>query len=211
LAAVKKARAEAAAAYFREVAPHWNDIRSLHADDALVEKALIEALAGRVVADLLDVGTGTGRVLEVLGPKAERAVGIDDSREMLAVARARLDAAGLANCSVRQADMYHLPFPPPSFDVVTIHQVLHYADDPASAVAEAARVLRPKGVLALVDFAPHELEELRTRHNHRRLGFGDAEVADWCRAAGLAPLPPRKIPGDPLTVAIWLATKAGES
>lgn len=210
LDAVKRARAEAAASYFRDVAPRWNDIRSLHVDDAEVEAALAEGFSTRPIGELLDIGTGTGRILEVLAPQARHAVGIDGSREMLAVARARLDSANLANCSVRQADMYHLPFPPPSFDTVTIHQVLHYADDPAAAVAEAARVLRPGGVLAVVDFAPHDLEELRTRHNHRRLGFADSEVMEWCRLAGLQPSAPRLLPGQPLTVVIWLATKHSE-
>ena len=101
--------------------------------------------------------------------------------------------------------MYRLALPDASFDGVVIHQVLHYADRPAAAIAEAARVLRPHGILALVDFAPHRLEYLRAEHAHRRLGFADAEIAEWCRAAGLVPAPPRHLPGDPLTVVIWTA------
>jgi SAM-dependent methyltransferase len=124
---------------------------------------------------------------------------------MLAVARVNLEHAGLANGLVRLGDMYQLPLPDACFDAIVIHQVLHYADRPAEAIAEAARVLRPDGVLIVVDFAPHTLEFLREEHAHRRLGFTEAEIADWCRAAGLDPAPARQLPGDPLTVVIWTA------
>jgi len=207
LVAIKQARAEAAAAYFGDNAERWAELRSLHIDEAEVEAALRGALAGRTVNDLLDVGTGTGRLLELLGPEVRRAEGIDASREMLAVARAKLEAAGLRHCGVRQGDMYDLPFEAASFDAVVIHQVLHFADNPALAVAEAGRVLRAGGLMALVDFAPHELESLRTDHNHRRLGFSDAEVADWCESAGLAMTNILRLPGGPLTVTLWLAER----
>jgi ArsR family transcriptional regulator len=140
-----------------------------------------------------------------LAPRVEHALGIDQSREMLSIARVNLARAGLENGSVRLGDMYQLAVPDASFDAVVIHQVLHYADRPAAAIAEAARVLRPNGVLVLVDFAPHALEFLRDEHAHRRLGFSDAEVAEWCRAAGLDPASPRQLAGDPLTVVIWTA------
>ena len=179
LAAIKQARAAAAAAYFRDNAGRWAELRSLHIDEAEVEAALRRALADRPVADLLDIGTGTGRIIEMLASHAERIEGIDASREMLAIARSRLQAAGLGHCGVRQGDMYQLPFAAGSFDAVTIYQVLHYADRPAAAVAEAARMLRPGGRLAIVDFSPHSLESLRSEHNHRRLGFGDGEVSAW--------------------------------
>jgi ArsR family transcriptional regulator len=126
---------------------------------------------------------------------------------MLAVARVNLERAGLANTIVRLGDMYQLPLADASFDAVVIHQVLHYADRPAEAIAEAARVLRPNGILVVVDFAPHTLEFLRDEHAHRRLGFADADVAEWCRAADLDPEPPRHLPGDPLTVTIWTARR----
>src|SRR6185437_2913248 len=145
-----------------------------------VEAALQRLLPAAGLGDLLDIGTGTGRVLELFAPQVERAVGIDLSREMLAVARVNLERANLRNCSLRQADMYQLPLPGASFDAVVIHQVLHYAERPAQVIAEAARVLRPEGRLVIVDFAPHDLEFLRTEHAHRRLGFGDAEVVAWC-------------------------------
>ncbi|HZH28144.1 MAG TPA: metalloregulator ArsR/SmtB family transcription factor [Azospirillaceae bacterium] len=206
LEAIKRARAEAAAAYFSENAMRWHSIRSLHVPEPEVERAL-EALLPAGTGDLLDIGTGTGRMLELFGSRVGRAVGIDTSREMLAVARANLERAGLRHCQVRQADMYQLPFTSQSFDAVLIHQVLHYAETPADAVAEAARVLRPGGRLLLVDFGRHDLESLRTEHAHRRLGFDEPEVAGWLRQAGLQPGPAVRLPGDPLTVIIWPADR----
>lgn len=207
LDAIKRQRVEAAAAYFRDNADRWDEIRSLHAPEREVESALLEVLGDGPLGDLLDVGAGTGRMLELLGPLCARAVGVDQSREMLAIARAKLEQAGLRHCQVRHADMYQLPFPSASMDVALIHQVLHYAESPGEAVAEAARALRPGGRLAVVDFAPHLLEALREQHAHRRLGFADEEVAQWLRAAGLEPRQPLHLHGDPLTVVIWLADR----
>jgi ArsR family transcriptional regulator len=211
LAVIKHQRAELAAAYFRENAAQWHKIRSLYIDEAEVEAALSEVIAAAAPRDLLDIGTGTGRMIEVLGPTVSHALGIDQSREMLAVARVNLERAGLANSIVRLGDMYQLPLADASFDAIVIHQVLHYADRPAAAIAEAARVLRPNGVLVVVDFAPHALEYLREEHAHRRLGFADPDVDDWCRAAGLDPYPARFLPGDPLTVVIWTARREAAS
>ncbi len=204
LGEIKQDRARSAAAYFRANAAEWDRIRSLHVDDAEVERALADALPENI-GDLLDIGTGTGRMLQLFGGRVDRAVGIDASRDMLAVARANIEAVGLRNCLVRQGDMYSLPWPDGSFDAVTIHQVLHYADRPRAAIAEAARVLRPGGRLVVADFAPHDVESLRSDAAHRRLGFADHEVAEWCRGAGLQPGPARPLPGDPLTVVIWRA------
>ena len=208
LGAVKQARAGRAQAYFRKNAARWNEIRKLYVAETEVEKALIEAMGMDGVGDFLDIGTGTGRILELFGEKVERGVGIDLSREMLALARANLERAGRHNCQVRHGDMYKLPVPSGSFDAVAIHQVLHYADDPAAAIAEAARVLRPGGRLVIVDFAPHDLEFLRRDHAHRRLGFSDDEVKGWCRAAGLVPASTVHLPGDPLTVTIWTVRRS---
>src|SRR5712672_3019967 len=208
LGAIKRQRAELARAYFRENADQWHRIRSLYIDEREVEAALVEVIAAADPRDLLDIGTGTGRMLEILAPRVEHALGIDQSREMLSIARVNLARAGLENGSVRLGDMYQLAVPDSSFDAVVIHQVLHYADRPAAAIAEAARVLRPNGILVLVDFAPHTLEFLRDEHAHRRLGFAEIEVAEWCRAAGLDPAPSRHLPGDPLTVVIWTAHRA---
>jgi len=211
LNAIKRQRADLASAYFRENADRWHRIRSLYIDEREVEAALVEIIAAADPRDLLDIGTGTGRMLEILAPRVEHALGIDQSREMLSVARVNLERAGLENGSVRLGDMYQLALPDASFDAVVIHQVLHYADRPADAIAEAGRVLRPNGILVLVDFAPHALEFLREEHAHRRLGFADAEVAEWCRAAGLDSALSRHLPSDPLTVVIWTAQRRAAS
>jgi ArsR family transcriptional regulator len=203
LATVKAARADAAADYFKANATEWDRIRSLHVPEAKVEEAVLGLVSNRKISDLLDIGTGTGRILELLGPSVDRGVGVDLSREMLALARARLESAGLKNCEVRHADLYSLPFAANSIDAITCHQVLHFATDPAAAVAEAARVLRPGGIIVIVDFAPHEVEALRERHAHRRLGFTDDEVAAWLFAVGLGAGPTQHLAGDPLTVAVW--------
>jgi len=207
LSAIKQARADSAARYFAENAARWAELRSLHVDDAEVERSLTQLLSPRPLGTLLDLGTGTGRMLELLGPKAEQAEGVDGSHEMLSIARAKLDAANLKQCSLRQGDLYALPFTADSFDSAILHQVLHFAESPAAVVAEAARVLRPRGRLVIVDFAPHELESLRADHNHRRLGFSDAEVSQWCAEAGLPVTSILRLPGQPLTVNIWLAEK----
>jgi ArsR family transcriptional regulator len=211
LAQIKRQRADQAAQYFRANAAQWDRIRSLYVDEQEVEAALLKLFPAAGLRHLLDIGTGTGRMLELLGPRVERALGLDLSREMLAVARVNLERARLRNCSIRQGDMYQLPLPRASFDAVVIHQVLHYAEHPDQAVAEAARVLRPGGRLVIVDFAPHELEFLRSEHAHRRLGFTDAEVSQWCRAAGLEAEPARLLPGDPLTVVLWPARRRDET
>lgn len=211
LEAIRKRRAAVAAAYFRRNARQWDEIRSLHVDEGEVERLLLDLLPSDPIDELLDIGTGTGRMLELLAPRVRRAVGIDLSREMLAVARDKLGRSQLRHCSVRQADMYRLPVPSESVDLVTIHQVLHFADDPGAVIAEAARTLRGGGRLLIVDFARHDLEYLRTEHAHRRLGFADDEIAAWCRAQGLTVAPPVTLRGDPLTVMIWAADKPADA
>jgi ubiquinone/menaquinone biosynthesis C-methylase UbiE/DNA-binding transcriptional ArsR family regulator len=209
LAAVRSARHDQAARYFAAQAPRWDQVRSLHLDEAKVESALVEVFGDQPPRSLLDIGTGTGRILQLMAPKIGFGLGVDLSREMLAVARANLDRTSLRNCQVRQGDMYHLPLPDGSFDAATLHNVLRFADDPGAALAEAARVLRPGGRLVVVDFAPHRLEFLREQHAHRRLGFADAQMRDWFAAAGLAVEPPLRLAGDPLTVMIWPARRIG--
>ena len=212
LAHVRQARAAAAAAYFKANAPEWERIRALHAPEKDVEAAIVKLMTARPMQNLLDAGTGTGRMLELLAPHARRAVGVDVSPEMLAIARDRLLQEDIKNAQVRLADTYRLPFSGDSdaFDAVLFHQVLHYLDDPGAAVAEAARVMAPGGTLLIADFAPHALEFLREDFAHRRLGFPDREVQGWFTAAGLKPLESESIaPHDgskeKLTVKIWLA------
>src|SRR5487761_2720816 len=208
LAAVRAARAAAAQNYFRRHAAEWDRIRKLHVADAAVEHAIRTALADKPIRSLLDLGTGTGRMLELFAGDIERGLGLDLSLDMLAFARARLDRAGLKHCSVRQGDIYDLALPRDSFDVVIVHQVLHFLDDGARAIKEAARVLRPGGRLLVVDFAPHEQEFLREQFAHRRLGFAPETVKQWLEAAGLEPLRQQTLPPGPhgkIAVSLWLA------
>ena len=207
LAAVRAARTAAAQNYFRRHAAEWDRIRKLHVADAAVEQAIRAALSDRPMRSLLDLGTGTGRMLELFADTIERGLGLDLSLDMLALARARLDRAGLKHCSVRHGNIYDLALPRESFDVVIIHQVLHFLDDSARAIGEAARMLRPGGRLLIVDFAPHDLEFLRESQAHRRLGFAAETVAQWLEAAGLDVVHQQTLapgPEDKIAVSLWL-------
>ena len=210
LTAVKQEHAEAARRYFADHAGEWDTIRALHIAEAAVETAMVAAVGERRFESMLDLGTGTGRLLELFAPLYNSAVGIDASAAMLAVARANLDRAGVTAAQVRLGDIQHLPFQRNSFDLVTVHQVLHFLNDPERAIAEAARVLRPGGRLLIVDFAPHDLEFLRERHAHRRLGFAPTAMRQWIEAAGLGLVAADDLPaGDDasgkLTVTLLLA------
>ncbi len=210
LASVRHARAAAAQAYFRAHAAEWDRIRKLHVPDEAVEQAICVALADKPFRSLLDLGTGTGRMLELFGADIERGLGLDLSLDMLHLARHRLERAGHKNCSVRQGDIYDLPLPNNSFDVVILHQVLHFLDDGARAIREAARVLRPGGRLLVVDFAPHEEEFLREQFAHRRLGFAPETVTQWMKASGLEPVVHKSLAPEPgsdvkIAVSLWLA------
>ena len=205
----RRARAELAARYFADHAPEWDRIRSLHVAEDKVEAAILDVVGTAPLASMLDLGTGTGRMLELVASRADRAIGVDQSPAMLNVARSRLERAGLRNVILRQGDIYALPVERDRHDLVLIHRVLHYLDDPARAVREAARVLRPGGRLIVIDFAPHNHEFLREQHAHRRLGFTATEIADFMREAGLLPiehreLKPAKGDAERLTVSIWV-------
>ena len=204
---IRGERAEAANRYFSGHAEVWDQIRSLHAAETDVEGAIDEALGNQHLGRFVDIGTGTGRMIELFGPRASQAIGIDRSSEMLRLARVKLEAAGIAS-SLRQGDMYSLPLADQSADTIVIHQVLHYAHSPAAAIAEAARVLAPGGTLLVVDFAAHEREELRTTDAHIRLGFEDEVMAGWFASAGLKIDHVEHLEGGELTVTLWRGVKA---
>lgn len=203
---IRAERAEAANRYFAGHAEVWDQIRSLHVAECEVERAIDDAL-GRPLGRLVDVGTGTGRMIELFDPRASQSIGIDRSSEMLRLARVKLEAAGIQP-SLRQGDMYALPLADQSADTIVIHQVLHYAHSPAAAIAEAARVLAPGGTLLVVDFAAHEREELRSTDAHIRLGFEDDVMAGWFGSAGLEVDQVRHLEGGELTVTLWRGIKA---
>jgi ArsR family transcriptional regulator len=203
---IRSERVEAANRYFAGHAEVWDQIRSLHVAESEVERAIEVALGSRPLGRLVDIGTGTGRMIELFGRQAAHAIGIDRSSDMLRVARVKLEAAGIAS-SLRQGDMYALPLADQSADSIIIHQVLHYAHSPAAAIAEAARVLAPGGTLLVVDFAAHEREELRERDAHIRLGFEDEVMAGWFNAADLEVDQVRHLAGGELTVTLWRGIK----
>lgn len=207
LAAVRADRAAAAEAYFEAHATEWDAIRSLHVPESAVEAAIQKILTDAPIGVLVDLGTGTGRMLELLGAQAQSAIGIDRSPEMLRLARAKLAAAGMERVELRQGDIYALPLTGQTTDTVILHQVLHYAQQPAAAINEAARLLVPGGRLLIVDFAPHDREELRTQDAHVRLGFDDGQMRGWFEAAGLALGPVRELKGGALTVKLWLGQR----
>jgi len=204
---IRAERAEAASRYFTNHAEVWDQIRSLHVAECEVERAIERALGNHPLGRLVDIGTGTGRMIELFGPQSLHAIGIDRSSEMLRLARVKLEAAGIQS-SLRQGDMYSLPLDDQSADSIIIHQVLHYAHSPAAAIAEAARVLAPAGMLLIVDFAAHEREELRSTDAHIRLGFEDEVMAGWFAAAGLEIDQVQHLKGGELTVTLWRGVKA---
>jgi ArsR family transcriptional regulator len=209
--AVQKARAEAAQAYFKAHAGEWDKIRTLHVAEQDVEAAMDQALGDGPFNLLVDLGTGTGRILELFAGRASRALGFDLNHAMLAYARMKLERAGLSHAQVRHGDLYNLPLPDGAADAVVLHQVLHFLDDPAAAITEAARLLAPGGKLLVVDFAPHELEFLREQSAHRRLGFARDQLARLLEGAGLKLGRFRELKPEPaagkLTVSLWLGQK----
>ncbi|MBX2886058.1 MAG: metalloregulator ArsR/SmtB family transcription factor [Granulosicoccus sp.] len=204
---IRQKRAELASVYFQENAASWDRIRSLHVAQDKLEQELLNIVGRQRVDNFLDIGTGTGRILELLADQIERGVGIDQSSEMLALARSQLEQANLKHVHVRKGDMYSMPVENESFDLTTLHLVLHYSFEPGLVIAEAARALKPGGRLIVVDFAPHHEDQLRTEHKHQRLGFPDQEIRSLMESAGLQPGETREMVGDPLTVNIWQAEK----
>jgi len=214
LSAIRTAREKTAEGYFARHADDWDDLRSLHSSDGIVEEALIAALGDKPLGCLLDIGTGTGRMAELFAPRADRIVALDKSLEMLRIARAKLQHLPAEAVELVQGDFLDLPFPADHFDTILLHQVLHFALEPELALTEASRVIKPGGRIAIVDFAAHDREELRERHAHARLGFSDKQVRQLLRDAGFKPSPPHALDEGELVVKIWVGKsssgRAGE-
>jgi ubiquinone/menaquinone biosynthesis C-methylase UbiE len=205
---VRARRADAASEYFERIAPIWDEERSLHAAASTVEAAILDVIGERRIGRVLDVGTGTGRMLQLLADRADRAVGLDASHSMLSVARANLERLGVQGWELRQGDVHSPPLERATFDLVVIHQVLHYLDDPARALAEVAQLVAPGGRLLVIDFAPHRHDFLRAAA-HRRLGFTHDQLRDWFDQVGfdcstIVDVDP-PAGDDGLTVTVWLA------
>jgi ArsR family transcriptional regulator len=207
LAEIREHRESEALAYFSDHAGDWDELRRMHSSDEAVEAALARALEARPLGRLLDIGTGTGRMAELFAERAERIVALDKSLAMLRVARAKLQHLPAERVELVQGDFGSLPFAAASFDTVLFHQVLHFAQAPATVLAEAARVTRPDGRVAIVDFAAHQREELRDRHAHARLGFDDSALAGMLDAAGFEPAAPIALEDGELVVKIWIAQR----
>ncbi|EJW21918.1 hypothetical protein IMCC14465_03120 [alpha proteobacterium IMCC14465] len=216
---VQTNRSEKAQDYFSENAGNWETLRNLHIADSKIEAKMLKMLGDKQVNEFVDFGTGSGRMLELFGPRAKKAIGFDLNAEMLALARMRLEAQSLANCQVRLGDVTLLPLESASADLVVMHQLLHFLDDPAAAIAEASRILAPNGLLLVVDFAPHDMESLREQHEHRRLGFSKAEITKIFDDAGieahdcvdLVRRGAKSSLSESLTVTIWSGVKSNVS
>lgn len=201
-------RARAAAAELRAESPATEAAEAPNAAEDLAA-VVLEEIGPVGIGALLDVGTGTGRMAALFAPHSRHVTAFDKSPEMLRIARARLQHLPPDSVELVKGDFTRLPFADAGFDTVLFHQVLHYAQEPEAVLAEAARVARPGGRIAVVDFAAHDREELRERHAHARLGFSDEQMLALLSEAGFAPAPAIALPGRPLTVKIWTAVKDG--
>ena len=207
LAEIREARESQALEYFADNAHDWDELRRLHSSDEQVEAALAQALGDAELGRLLDIGTGTGRMAELFAEGADHIVALDKSLAMLRVARAKLQHLPTERVELVQGDFASLPFSPESFDTVLFHQVLHFAQSPASVLYEAARVTRGGGRIAIVDFAAHQREELREKHAHARLGFADGQRHELLDDAGYEPQAPLTLEDGELAVKIWVAER----
>lgn len=209
---IRSEHATQAQTYFYENAKQWDKLRNLYVSEKKVERAMLSAVSDMQVEVLLDLGTGTGRMLEVFGGVIEKGTGIDNNRVMLAIARAKLEDKQLTHCQVRQGDIHNVTLPSNSVDLITVHHVLHFLNDPQMVIAESSRLLTTGGRLLVADFAPHDIEMLREEHAHRRLGFSDQEVTYWCENSGMEVISIEHLQSASksnarLTVSLWVAVK----
>ncbi len=179
-------------------------------DEASVDVLILRTLGDEPVGELLDIGTGTGRMLRLLGEHADRAVGIDISHAMLMLARSNLHAAGLDHLSVRHGNMYQLRFADQCFDTVTIDQVLFQAEQPGQVLREAARVLRPGGRLLLLEFLTETTIGLWEQDTGDLAVIDEGLLEDWYRDAGLRSIASRRLSGSPFPVVLSMARRQSQ-
>jgi len=211
LAAVRAERARAAEDYFAVHAGEWDALRSLYVPEAQVEAAMAALLGPGDLGELLDIGTGTGRIATLFAPQAASVVAIDRSAEMLRLARGKLPHGIVDKVRFFAGDFNALPLSADVADTAVLHQVLHYAQAPERVIVEIARVLRDGGRVLIIDFAPHDREELRMRDAHTRLGFSDQQMTAWFAGAGIAMERIETLAGGELTVKLWLGARRRES
>tara|TARA_A100001037_G_scaffold217813_1_gene195626 strand:- start:37 stop:963 length:927 start_codon:yes stop_codon:yes gene_type:complete len=206
LSSVKADRVRYAESFLDPYSQEIIELRGMWPPDEVIDKCILALLKDRSIQNLLDLGTGAGRILRTIAPFVVKGTGIDNSLEMLSIARARLDQDGIKNCQVRVGDMYRLPFKKNSFDLITINSLLRYADEPKKVIAEATRVLEKKGALLIVDLAAHDLSALRDEYGHSWLGFSEAEMVEMLSEENLTVDRVKHIDGQKLSVCIWLAS-----
>ena len=206
LSSVKADRVRYAESFLDPYSQEIIELRGMWPPDEIIDKCILALLKDRSIQNLLDLGTGAGRILRTIAPFVVKGTGIDNSLEMLSIARARLDQDGIKNCQVRVGDMYRLPFKKNSFDLITINSLLRYADEPKKVIAEAARVLEKKGALLIVDLAAHDLSALRDEYDHSWMGFSEAEMVEMLSEENLTVDRVKHIDGQKLNVCIWLAS-----
>jgi ArsR family transcriptional regulator len=211
LTAIRSARQKTAEDYFTRHASDWDELRSLHSPDQQVEETLIQLLGHGGLGRVLDIGTGTGRIAEIFAQSSDHVVALDKSLEMLKVARAKLQDFPAQHVELVQGDFLDLPFSARSFDTIVFHQVLHFAQEPEQALAEAARVAESGAQIAIIDFAAHGREELREKHAHARLGFTDEQIAELLTTSGFEIAKHKALDGGELTVKIWIGQRRADA
>jgi DNA-binding transcriptional ArsR family regulator len=203
---LQAARATLSETFIETELPDWLRLHEYHGDTARFESAVQDALAEKTVGHLLDVATGTGRMLKIVGPLASSGVGIDLSKKMVTVARSVLAESGLAHLTVRQEDMYQMRFAARHFDTITIDQVLYFATNPDALIKETARVLKYGGRLLVVAFTAS-----KTAKTPPSVGIELSDIQQWIESAGLKITNTNILPGDSLDISLLVSEKAKDA
>ncbi len=178
-------RAKDVQEFFELVATDWDTMRLAYYDERVIEKMAEVANLdeGMTVAD---VGTGTGFVAAGIAPRVKRIFAVDNSPAMLEVAEKNLGELGVANVELLEGDVTALPLEDASVNAAFANMVLHHAEDPTAMIREMARIVKPGGVVAIVDEVEHPFAWMREEHADVWLGFEKKQVEGFFREAGLA-------------------------